>query len=113
MNFTTRKVSFRLAAVLLSVAFVLFSPLPAPNAHSVTNTWFTHGPAGRNSYSLAINPVTTTTVYTGTDNGVFKSTDAGESWTAATTGLLVDTMGDMTPRTVSALAHDPQATVTG
>jgi CSLREA domain-containing protein len=78
----------------------------------VSTRWETHGPAGRISYSLAINPTTTNIVYTGTDNGVFKSTDSGGSWTASSVGLPTDP-SDTTPRTALSLAHDPQATSPG
>jgi len=111
MKSTTRTVCLLRAVALSSIALVSFS-VPASNAHTITNAWFTHGPAGRISYSLAINPVTNTTVYTGTHSGVFKSVDASESWVAASVGLPVNS-GDSSPRTVFALAHDPQATVPG
>jgi photosystem II stability/assembly factor-like uncharacterized protein len=98
---------FLLVVLMLSSMAVIFLP-PLTNAHSVTNEWYTHGPAGRISYSLAIDPATTSTIYTGTDDGVFKSVDSGESWTAASVGLPTDP-GDSTARSVFALAHDPQA----
>jgi CSLREA domain-containing protein len=81
-------------------------------AHPLLDEWYSHGPAGRISYSLGINPVTNSTLYTGTDNGVFKSVDSAETWVAANVGLPVDT-GDSTTRTVFALAHDPQAGTPG
>jgi len=98
---------FLLVVLMLSSMAFIFLP-PLTNAHSVTNEWYTHGPAGRTSYSLAIDPETTSTIYTGTDDGVFKSVDSAESWTAASVGLPTDS-GDSTPRSVFALAHDPQA----
>ena len=72
--------------------------------------WVTHGPAGRISYSLDLNPVTTSTVYTGTDDGVFKSVDSAMTWTASNNGFPMD---GGSPRTAFALVHDPQATVPG
>jgi hypothetical protein len=38
-------------------------------------------------FALAIDPLTPSTLYAGTDGGVFQSTDSGSSWTAANTGL--------------------------
>jgi len=40
-----------------------------------------------NVYALAIDPATPSTVYAGTDAGVFKSIDGGQRWAAANTGL--------------------------
>jgi photosystem II stability/assembly factor-like uncharacterized protein len=49
--------------------------------------------------ALAINPLTPTTLYAGTDLGVFRSMDSGAHWTAVNTGL--------TNLGVSALAINP------
>ena len=49
--------------------------------------------------AIAIDPINTTTVYTGTASGAFKSTNGGASWTAVNTGL--------TNQGVSSLAVDP------
>jgi photosystem II stability/assembly factor-like uncharacterized protein len=50
--------------------------------------------------ALAIDPLTPTTLYAGTqDGGVFKSTDGGEAWSGINTGL--------TATDVRALAIDP------
>jgi len=38
--------------------------------------------------SLVIDPTTSSKIYVGTDHGVFKSIDRGESWTSANTGLV-------------------------
>jgi len=40
-----------------------------------------------NVFTLAIDPSTPTTLYSGNQNGVFKSTNGGTSWTAANSGL--------------------------
>jgi len=63
--------------------------------------WFCVGSAGGTNAScsaslyeggrvaaLAINPSTPSTIYAGTNDGVFKSTSGGASWTAANTGLI-------------------------
>ena len=52
-------------------------------------------------YTLAIDPGTPSTLYAGTYNGVFKSTDAGATWEALNTGW--------SGPPVSALAIDPAA----
>jgi len=55
--------------------------------------------------ALAIDPLTPTTVYAGSDrDGVFKSTDAGATWSHHNTGL--------THRRVHAVAIDPQTPTT-
>jgi len=48
------------------------------------------GLAGDAVYSLAIDPKTPTTIYTGTwGGGVYRSTDGGENWAAANSGLTI------------------------
>ena len=45
------------------------------------NTWTTEGPTGASVKTIAINPQENNIIYIGTiQNGVYKSTDAGESW---------------------------------
>jgi hypothetical protein len=62
-------------------------------------TWTSNGPEGGTIRALAIDPVTTATVYTGTGGGVFKTTDGGASWSPMNSGL--------TNTRVQALAIDP------
>jgi photosystem II stability/assembly factor-like uncharacterized protein len=50
-------------------------------------------------WTLAIDPLTPTTLYAGSDDGVLKSTDGGRSWTEVGSGL--------TEHAVYALAIDP------
>jgi photosystem II stability/assembly factor-like uncharacterized protein len=57
-------------------------------------------------FSLTVDPRTPATVYAGTVNGVFKSTDGGARWAFSMTG--VEFAGDH----VSAVAIDPQAPAT-
>jgi hypothetical protein len=60
----------------------------ASRVHAGTNVWTSNGPGGGPIQVLAIDPVTPTTLYAGTDtNGVFKSTDGGRSWSAVNAGL--------------------------
>ena len=57
-------------------------------------------------YALAIDPVTPTVLYAGTSGGgIFKSTNAGTSWTSVAGGV-------STPYVVHVLAIDPAATTT-
>src|SRR5262245_33835091 len=63
------------------------------------------GPPGGVVVALAVNPVTPTTIYAGTDdNGVFKSTNSGIGWTAVNTGL--------TNLSTEAVAINPSTTST-
>ena len=60
----------------------------AGSASAGVNTWTTTGPAGGRVQSLAVDPVTTTIIYAGTDGGgIFRSTNGGASWTAINSGL--------------------------
>ena len=87
---------------LLALLISLSQPL---TVSAGTNVWTSHGPEGGPIIALAIDPATPTTLYAGTDfGGVFKSTDGGENWSAANTGL---TSGD-----VNALAIDPETPTT-
>jgi hypothetical protein len=68
------------------------------------NVWTSLGPDGGGSSALVIDPQNTSTVYAATGNGVFKSTDRGASWRAASAGL----PGPF----VESLVIDPQNTTT-
>lgn len=59
---------------------VALSVLLAGVVHAGINQWTTTGPVGRSVFTLAVDPQTPTTVYAGTDQGVFKSTNSGASW---------------------------------
>jgi alpha-tubulin suppressor-like RCC1 family protein/ligand-binding sensor domain-containing protein len=58
-----------------------------------TQVWTTSGPLGTALVNvIAVDPVTPATIYVGTENaGVFKSTNAGASWSPASRGGLADT----------------------
>jgi uncharacterized repeat protein (TIGR01451 family) len=72
-------------AVILLFAFVLF---PVRLAHAGLNRWTTHGPEGANVSALVVDPINSTTLYAGTSGGgVFKSTNGGTTWEAASNGL--------------------------
>ena len=70
------------SAHLFCLAFALAS-LPAAAA---VNRWTAIGPDAGNVDVLAIVPSTASTLFAGTDAGVLKSTDGGQSW--ATTAAL-------------------------
>jgi photosystem II stability/assembly factor-like uncharacterized protein len=57
--------------------------------NDVTGTWnaINSGLTNTHVYTLAIDPSNTNIIYTGTDGGVFKSTDGGVSWNAINSGL--------------------------
>ena len=69
-----------------------------------TNVWTSHGPEGGIIRALAIDPQTPTTLYAGTWDGVFKSTDGAATWSEFNAGL--------THTDVYALAIDPQTPTT-
>jgi len=92
--------------VLLIGLLALFMSFSQPLTVSAgINVWTSLGPEGGSISALAIDPATPTTLYAGTFlAGVFKSTNGGESWSAANTGL-INTY-------VYALAIDPKTPTT-
>jgi photosystem II stability/assembly factor-like uncharacterized protein len=92
---------------LLLLAFYCLGPTVASAQDPQAPTWTSDGPSGAYVRTLAIDPVTPTTLYAGTVEdeghalwGVFKSIDSGHTWSAVNTGLPSD-FG------VFALAIDP------
>ena len=80
---------------------VLSLVMGAGVARAGVNQWTSTGPSAGDVRSLAIDPVNPNTVYVGTSaNGVFKSTNAGGTWSAVSDGLTASAP-------VSALAIDP------
>ena len=59
------------------------------NAHAGPGDWSGQGPFGGSVVALQADPLVATRVYASTTNGFFRSDDAGVSWAAAETGLLV------------------------
>jgi hypothetical protein len=59
---------------------------------TVIQPFLSLGRGGGPVTALAINPVTPSTLYAGTDGGVFKSTDGGASWTAVNTNSYVQAL---------------------
>lgn len=74
----------------------------APPAQAGINVWTSNGPDGPNVGALAIDPTVPATLYAGTTHAVFKSTDAGGTWSAT---ALVD-------KSIWALAVDPGSPMT-
>jgi photosystem II stability/assembly factor-like uncharacterized protein len=85
-------------AVLCAAGFLTGAHI----AQAGVNVWTSHGPGTPGILALAVDPIAPETIYALTEFGVFKSTDAGDSWSAANTGL-PGTSGSC------ALAIDPTA----
>lgn len=61
----------------------------AGSAAGQAGVWTTHGPAGGNIYCIVPDSSQPSTLYAGTDVGVYKSEDGGASWSAASAGMPV------------------------
>jgi hypothetical protein len=93
----------RLAAAIVAAAAIVVLGLVAV-ASGATGSWSTGGPTNADVTDVVVDPDTPQTVYAASeDGGVHKSTDGGESWTQANTGLAG---GDA--EIVNALAIDPE-----
>lgn len=93
-----RKIPFSLA--LLLTALLLWAATNASaKVDAIEVTWSSIGPTGGAVNDLAIHPTTPSTMYAGTEGGVFKSTDSGATWSPATSGI--------TDPTVQHVAIDP------
>src|SRR5439155_11748811 len=76
----TRRVTSSLGPTLVLSALVwLGSP---QGAQAGINEWTSNGPYGGSVSVLVVDPQTPSTLYAGANgNGIYKSTDAGASWT--------------------------------
>jgi hypothetical protein len=83
----------------MALGFIAYTIGPAGGASAPVNQWTNCGPWVGPVNTLAIDPLTPTTLYAVTTQGVYKSTDGGATWTAMNTGL-----GNVSVRT---LAIDP------
>jgi hypothetical protein len=88
----------------VAVWIVIFAMLGTHTVWADHNVWTGRGPDGGEVSALVIDPQNTSTVYAATGNGVFKTTDGGASWRAASAGL----PGPL----VMNLVMDPQNTTT-
>ena len=73
--------------VLFISLLALFIISQAGAASTGDNIWTSIGLEGIKIYSLAIGPAIPSTLYAGTNGGVFKSTDSGATWNAVNVGL--------------------------
>jgi hypothetical protein len=90
---------------LLLVLLVLLGASQTSSVSAGINVWMSNGPEGGSIYALAIDPLTPSTVYAGTNlGGVFKSTNGGGTWSAVNIGL--------TDTDINALAIDPATPTT-
>lgn len=77
--------------VVVFLAMYLVSTLGFPQTvQAVTEKWATlePGPGGVSVLAVAVDPKTTSTLYAGTKNGIYKSTDSGANWVISNNGLL-------------------------
>jgi hypothetical protein len=82
-NTTTKTPTFTLTSFPTLTHTITPTGTPPPK-----DTWISLGPEGGEVESLVIDPSTPTTIYARTRNaGIFKSTNGGEAWNAANTGL--------------------------
>jgi photosystem II stability/assembly factor-like uncharacterized protein len=68
-------------------------------------TWQGIGPFGGGALTLAVDPINSQNLFAGTSAGVYKSSNGGASWTAASSGMPVNT-------SVSIIAIDPTNSLT-
>jgi len=90
--------------ILLLILLVLLGASQAGSVSAGINVWTSNGPEGGSITALEIDPATPATIYAGTHDGIFKSTNGGGNWSAANTGL--------TKAGVRALAIDPATPTT-
>ena len=87
------------ACIVLGAALLWTGP-----GRAGVDTWTSGGPQGASVNDLAIDPSSPRTLFAGTDIGVFKSLDGGESWVQASAGIENDYAGNPY---VAALLIDP------
>ena len=69
----------KLGSVYVLLALLLCVTSAEPVVAGV-NSWTTEGPFGASVSALAIDPVTPSTLYAGTYQGIYRSTDQGGHW---------------------------------
>jgi photosystem II stability/assembly factor-like uncharacterized protein len=70
-----------LAGRILAVTTALATLSESRLAQAAEKHWVSLGPEGGTVQALAVDPASPSTIYAGCNGGVFKSTDAGSSWT--------------------------------
>ena len=100
-----------LRKVLLIGLLTLLTIAQVGTASAGTNVWSSNGPEAGTIQALAIDPVTSTTLYAATfGGGVFKSTNGGGAWSAVNTSGLRDSKASWCFRTNSVrLRHPPKS----
>ena len=93
-SFSERRGLFLVALVVWSAA-VSFRPATAGE-----NTWTSTGPEGGEVRSLAAHPWDSSTIFAGTIDGVYMSSDAGHTWQRSSRGI--------ESRTVWSIVIDPE-----
>jgi photosystem II stability/assembly factor-like uncharacterized protein len=93
------RVVSRFWSVALLATLTLMFIIPSRPISAGINVWTSIGPEGGTMSSLAIDPLSPSTLYAGTASGVFKSTNSGASWSAINIGL--------TSTSIKALAINP------
>jgi photosystem II stability/assembly factor-like uncharacterized protein len=84
INRVAKKEHWGLLIMLLSVLGLMLLGV----FHTTQNRWTTHGPAGKTVRSLAVLASDVRVLYAGTwENGIYKSTSGGNSWTLLNNGL--------------------------
>ncbi len=93
-------------AVPIAILFCLTLVLAAPGSFGAFKGWSPcRGPEGAVIDAIAIDPTNSEILYIGTDaDGVYKSTDGGENWIAANSGI--------TNNNIRALKINPQSAAT-
>ena len=54
------------------------------------NQWTTNGPFGGSTFALATHPTDPSVILVGTSGGIFRSSDAGSTWTRSSAGLPIN-----------------------
>ena len=83
MRVKAARLRYTAAWLLLSIG-ALFSTV----AHAGAGVWTSGGPYGGNVRALAFDPVNPTTLYAGTDRGVFRSPISGGTWDRRQGGIV-------------------------
>ncbi len=74
-------------SLLVVATLILLGLGIAGAAGAGVNTWTSAGPPGADVLTITVDPANSSTIYLGTQNGVFKSIDGGANWRASNAGL--------------------------